>query len=71
MDLRKVEADRLPNEIDPDTQPKYFTQTESIVAQVHQCRGVLNTLGVAVLVGMLRWRGFFIWSMHDLPLPAL
>jgi hypothetical protein len=66
-----LEADRLPSEIDPDTLRKYFTLTESDVAQIHQCRGVLNKLGFAVLLCTLRWRGFFLRSMHDLPLPAL
>jgi hypothetical protein len=41
-----LEADRLPSEIDPDTLRKYFTLTELDVAQIHQCRGVLNKAAV-------------------------
>lgn len=66
-----TEADRLPTGIDPETLRKYFTLTESDVAQIHQCRGILNKLGFAVLLCTLRWRGSFLRSMQDFPQPVL
>ena len=68
---RLTEADRLPTDIDLETLRKYFTLTESDLAQVHQCRGILNKLGFAVLLCTLRWRGSFLRSMQDLPQPVL
>lgn len=65
------EADRLPTDIDPETLRKYFTLTEADLAQVHQCRGILNKLGFAVLLCTLRWRGSFLRPMQDLPQPVL
>lgn len=65
------EADRLPTDIDPETVRKYFTLTDSDLAQVHQCRGILNKLGFAVLLCTLRWRGSFPRSLQDLPQPVL
>ncbi len=68
---RLTEADRLPTDIDPETLRKYFTLTESDLAQVHQCRGILNKLGFAVLLCTLRWRGGFLRSLQDLPQAVL
>lgn len=68
---RLTEADRLPTDIDLKTLGKYFTLTESDLAQVHQCRGILNKLGFAVLLYTLRWRGSFLRSLQDLPQPVL
>ena len=66
-----TEADHLPTDIDPDTLRKYFTLTESDLAQIHQCRGVVNKLGFAVLLCTLRWHGSFLRSLQDLPQPVL
>lgn len=68
---RLTEADRLPTDIDPETLRKYFTLTESDLVQVHQCRGILNKLGFAVLLCTLRWRGAFLRSLQDLPQAVL
>lgn len=68
---RSSEADRLPTNIDPEILRKHFTLTESDLAQVHQCRGIVNKLGFAVLLCTLRWRGAFLRSLQDLPQPVL
>jgi TnpA family transposase len=70
--VERLEApERLPENIDADSFRKYFTLSETDLAQVAQCRGAINQLGFALQLCTLRWRGHFLRDTRDLPEPVL
>lgn len=62
--------DRLPGEIPEDLLRKYFTLTDTDLAEIERCRGLVNKLGFAVQLCTLRWQGHFLSDTRDLP-PAV
>ena len=63
-------AYRLPAAIDPMTLRRYFTLHAADREEVGRCRGAANTLGFAVQLCTLRWRGHFLRDMAGVP-PAV
>ena len=64
---RPEESERLPDEIDDDTERKYFTLTKQDLEQVDKCRGPANRLGFAVQLCTLRWHGYFLPDTRGVP----
>lgn len=58
---------RLPTAIDPMTLRRYFTLHGADHEEVGRCRGAANTLGFAVQLCTLRWRGHFLRDMAGVP----
>jgi len=64
-------AYRLPVTIDPMTLRRYFTLHGADHEEVGRCRGAANTLGFAVQLCTLRWRGHFGLVVTSLPKVAI
>jgi len=64
-------AYRLPTAIDPATLRRYFTLQAADREEVGRCRGASTTLGFAVQLCTLRWRGHFLRDMAGVPSEAL
>jgi len=62
---------RLPAAIDPTTLRRYFTLHAADREEVDRCRGAATTLGFAVQLCALRWRGHFLRDMADVPAAAV
>ena len=62
---------RLPAAIDPATQRRYFTLHAADREEVGRCRGAATTLGFAVQLCALRWRGHFLRDMAGVPAAAV
>ena len=60
-------AYRLPAAIGPMTLRRYFTLHAADREEVGRCRGAVNTLGFAVQLCTLRWRGHFLRDMAGVP----
>ena len=69
--LDEVHAYRLPGAIDPMTLRRYFALHAADRDEVGRCRGAANTLGFAVQLCTLRWRGHFLRDMAGVPLAAI
>ena len=63
-------AYRLPAALDPMTLRRYFTLHAANREAVARCRGAVTTLGFAVQLCTLRWRGHFLRDMAGVPLAA-
>ena len=64
-------AYRLPATIDPATSRRYFTLHAADREEVGRCRGASTTLGFAIQLCTLRWRGHFLRDMAGVPLVAV
>jgi len=64
-------AYRLPAAIDPMTLRRYFTLHVADREEVGRCRGAANTLGFAIQLCTLRWRGHFLRDMTGVPSAAV
>ncbi len=62
---------RLPAAIDPLSLRRYFTLHAADREEVGRCRGVATTLGFAVQLCALRWRGHFLRDMAGVPAAAI
>jgi len=63
-------AYRLPTALDPMTLRRYFTLHAADREAAARCRGAVTTLGFAVQLCTLRWRGHFLRDMAGVPLAA-
>lgn len=59
--------DRLPDPIAADDLRRHFTLRDVDLDAVALCRGSVNKLGFAVQLCTLRWQGFFLRDLHDVP----
>ena len=62
---------RLPAALDPATLRRYFTLHAADREEVGRCRGAATTLGFAVQLCTLRWRGHFLRDMAGVPAAAV
>lgn len=60
-------AYRLPAAIDPATLRRYFTLHAADREEIGRCRGASTTLGFAIQLCALRWRGHFLRDVGGVP----
>lgn len=63
----RVSPERRAHAIDAETRRQDFTLTPPDRDQGHQCRGAVNTLGVAVPLCTRRWYGYVLPDTRDVP----
>lgn len=59
--------DRLPDALSEDQLRRHFTLHDGDLEEVALCRGTANRLGFAVQLCTLRWQGFFLRELGEVP----
>lgn len=58
---------QLPEELDLEELSKYFVLSSSDRAEIQECRGVVNKLGFSIQLCSLRWFGYLLLDLRNVP----
>ncbi len=61
---------QLPEELDVEEISKYFVLSQSDLAEILECRGTTNKIGFSVQLCSLRWFGYLLPDLRNVP-PAI
>lgn len=58
---------QLPEELDLEDISKYFVLSQSDLAEILECRGAINKLGFSIQLCSLRWFGYLLPDLRNVP----